>query len=120
VAVLELSRAKGHEVEQEGVAPEALFDDRRPGAQLLALFAVTLSRERRLLLLRLQGCHLGLVGAQNPVEEVDHLGWIQQGIEAVVGLQLQKLAELLGGSVAVALKKLGNPEHTVGLSDLAF
>jgi hypothetical protein len=33
---------------------------------------------------------------------------------------LQKLAELLGRSLVVALKKLGDPEHAVGFHDLAF
>jgi hypothetical protein len=60
------------------------------------------------------------VGAQNPIEEVHHLGRIEQGIEAVVGPQLQEPAELLSRSVAVALKKLGNSEHAMGLNDLAL
>jgi len=120
VAVLELSRAKGHEIEQEGIAAEALFDDRGPCPQFLAFFAVTLPRPSRLPLLSLQVCDLGLVGAQNPIEEVDHLGRIQQGIETVVGLQLQELAELLGGCVVVSLKNLGHSQHTVGLHDLAL
>ena len=60
------------------------------------------------------------MGAQNPIEEVHHLWRIEQGIEAVGGPHLQELAELLGGNLVVPLENLSDPEHAVGLDDLAL
>ena len=49
---------------------------------------------------RLDLGQLALVFAEHPVEEVDHLGRVEERVEAVVGAQLQELAELLRGAAA--------------------
>ena len=118
MAILELSGAERDEVDRESIAAQAFLDDGRPGPQSLALLPVALARQCRFSLPCLQGLDFGLVGVQNPIEEIHHLGWIEQRIEAVVGSQLQEAAELLGRGVAVALEQLGHPEHAVGLNDL--
>src|SRR5204862_558180 len=93
LSVLELTRAERDEVDRERM-PFVPHDRGRQGeAQSIALASGGLLL-LPLVAFGLDGLDRGLLFLQDAVEEVDNPLGIQQGIEAVVGAQLEQLAEL--------------------------
>ena len=54
------------------------------------------------------------------VEEVDHPLRIEQRVEAVVGAELEQLAEFAPRLVGLILEQVGDAQHAVGLNRLAL